>query len=66
MQEHNNVLYIHRAPEDCLQYFYGEHMHTVTSFNWDGSSACSSGCMLSDQLYTTCFRPEKGKITHLL
>lgn len=49
-----------KAPEDCLQYFYGEHMHTVTSFNWDGSAACGTGCMLNDQMYTTCFRPEKG------
>jgi len=52
-----------RAPEGCLQYFYGNHRHTVTSFNWDGTNACSTGCMLNDELYTVCFRPEKGMCT---
>lgn len=49
-----------RAPEDCLQYFYGDTRYTVTSFNWDGSAACSTGCMLNDEDYAVCFRPEKG------
>jgi len=49
-----------KAPEGCLQYLYGANRHTVKSFNWDGSTACSSGCMLHDLEYQTCFRPEKG------
>merc|ERR1739844_97934 len=48
-----------RAPAGCLQYFTGVRS-TVTSFNWDGTTACSSGCFLKDQAYRACFRPEKG------
>lgn len=35
----------------------------MQSFNYDGSSACSTGCMLNDELYQVCFRPEKGMCT---
>lgn len=49
-----------KAPEDCLQYFFGGVRHTVTTFNWDGSASCSTGCLLHDQQYQTCFRAEKG------
>lgn len=52
-----------RAPEDCLQYYYGAHRHTVKSFNYDGTSSCSTGCMLNDQYHKICFRPEKGMCT---
>merc|ERR1711936_1122060 len=48
-----------RAPPGCLQYFTGVRP-TVTSFNWDGTTACSSGCFLREQAYRVCFRPEKG------
>jgi len=48
-----------RAPPGCLQYFTGIR-NTATSFNWDGTTACSSGCFLMDQAYRVCFRPEKG------
>lgn len=49
-----------RAPTGCLQYFTGKSRHTVKSFNWDGSKACTSGCLLSNAFYSVCFRPEKG------
>jgi len=49
-----------KAPQGCLQYFYGDTRHTVTSFNWDGTSACSTGCLSDKQSYSVCFRPEKG------
>jgi len=49
-----------KAPEGCMQYFYGDFRHTVTSMNWDGTSTCSTGCNLGDQQYTVCFRPEQG------
>jgi len=48
-----------RAPPGCLQYFTGTRT-TATSFNWDGTTACSTGCFLKDQSYRVCFRPEKG------
>jgi len=48
-----------RAPAGCLQYFTGVR-NTATSFNWDGTKLCSTGCLLMDQAYRTCFRPEKG------
>jgi len=48
-----------RAPPGCLQYFTGVRT-TVKSFNWDGTSACSSGCFLKEQAYRVCYRPEKG------
>lgn len=48
-----------RAPPGCLQYFTGVR-NTVKSFNWDGTTACSSGCFLREQAYRVCFRPEKG------
>jgi len=48
-----------RAPPGCLQYFTGVRA-TATSFNWDGTTACSTGCMLRQQAYRVCFRPEKG------
>lgn len=49
-----------RAPPGCLQYFYGGQRNTWTSFNWDGTKACATGCILSTQMYSVCFRPEKG------
>lgn len=49
-----------RAPPGCLQYFYGGQKNTWTSFNWDGSKTCATGCILSTQMYSVCFRPEKG------
>jgi len=49
-----------KAPQGCLQYFYGDNRHTVTSFNWDGTSSCSTGCLSDEQSYSICFRPEKG------
>jgi len=49
-----------KAPQGCLQYYYGDTRHTVTSFNYDGTSACSSGCLSDSQSYSVCFRPEKG------
>lgn len=48
-----------RAPQGCLQYFTGGRS-TVKSFNWDGTSACTTGCFLRNQQYAVCFRPEKG------
>jgi len=48
-----------RAPPGCLQYFTGTRA-TVSSFNWDGTTACSTGCLLRQQGYRVCFRPEKG------
>ena len=55
-----DLQFISRAPQGCLQYFYGDTRHTVESFNWDGTSACSTGCLFDDQSYSVCFRPEKG------
>ena len=55
-----NLFFNKRAPPGCLQYFYGSSRHTFTSFNWDGTSSCSSGCLIKDQAYTICFRPERG------
>ena len=52
--------FVDRAPAGCLQYFYGDTRHTFTSFNWDGTTTCSSGCLIKDQAYTICFRPERG------
>jgi len=49
-----------RAPEGCLQYYYGDTRHNVQSFNWDGTNSCSSGCIFDGQSYTVCYRPEKG------
>jgi len=49
-----------RAPPGCLQYFYGERRYNVQSFNWDGTSSCSTGCLFDEQSYTICYRPEKG------
>lgn len=49
-----------RAPEGCLQYYYGDTRHNVQSFNWDGTNSCSSGCIFDEQSYTVCYRPEKG------
>jgi len=48
-----------RAPQGCLQYFTGIR-NTVSSFNWDGTSACSTGCLLREQSYSICYRPEAG------
>ena len=50
-----------RAPEGCLQYYYGDTRHNVQSFNWDGTNSCSSGCIFDGQSYTVCYRPEKGE-----
>lgn len=49
-----------RAPPGCLQYFYAGPTQTWTSFNWDGTKTCVTGCMLANTLYSVCFRPEKG------
>jgi len=49
-----------RAPTGCLQYFYGDTRHTVESYNWDGTTSCSTGCLYDEQAYSVCFRPEKG------
>jgi len=49
-----------KAPQGCLQYFYGDTTHTVSSFNWDGTSSCTTGCLSDKQAYSVCFRPEKG------
>merc|ERR1712241_392950 len=49
-----------KAPEGCMQYFYGSNVYTVTSFNWDGSTGCTSGCIYNNQQYNVCFRGEKG------
>lgn len=50
-----------KAPNGCLQYFSGNGgIHTVTSFNWDGTKTCATGCLLAPQYYRVCFRPERG------
>jgi len=49
-----------KAPNGCLQYFYGKIRHTVESFGWDGTKTYSTGGSLANMFYTTCFRPEKG------
>jgi len=49
-----------KAPQGCLQYYYGDRRHTITSFNWDGTSSCTTGCLSDEQSYSVCFRPEKG------
>jgi len=51
-----------RAPQGCLQYFTG-HRNTVSSFNWDGTTACSTGCLLQEMDYSICYRPEAGMCT---
>lgn len=48
-----------RAPQGCLQYFTGVRS-TVKSFNWDGTTTCTTGCLLGSQQYAVCFRPEQG------
>jgi len=48
-----------RAPNGCLQYFTGIRS-TVTSFNFDGTTAHVTGGMLQTQDYNICFRTEKG------
>jgi len=48
-----------RAPNGCLQYFTG-HRNTVTSYNFDGTNACGTGCQLANQDYNNCFRTEAG------
>ena len=58
-------LLLFRAPPGCLQYFTGVR-NTVKSFNWDGTTACSSGCFLREQAYRVCFRPEKGSFFFLI
>ena len=55
---------LYRAPQGCLQYFTGVKS-TVTSFNWDGTSTCTTGCFLGSQQYAVCFRPEKGIMLQL-
>lgn len=49
-----------RAPPGCLQYFFGGNTNTVSSFNWDGTDAHSTGGLLQSQQYRVCFRKEKG------
>ena len=53
------VIYF-RAPNGCLQYFTGIR-NTVTSFNFDGTSAHATGGNLMTQDYNVCFRTEQGK-----
>lgn len=48
-----------KAPQGCLKYFTGTR-NTVKSFNWDGTAACTTGCLISSQDYRTCFRQEAG------
>lgn len=48
-----------RAPNGCLQYFTGQR-NTVTSYNFDGTAACVTGCQLANQDYNNCFRTEAG------
>jgi hypothetical protein len=49
-----------KAPNGCLQYFYGDRKHTVTSFNFDGTACAGTGCMIQAQDYRVCFRQEEG------
>jgi len=49
----------YRPPNGCLQYFMGT-ANTVTSFNFDGTAACATGCNLQQQNYNVCFKPESG------
>ena len=51
----------YRAPQGCLQYFTGVRS-TVKSFNWDGTTTCTTGCLLGSQQYAVCFRPEQGNM----
>lgn len=48
-----------RAPDGCLQYFTGVS-NTVTSFNFDGTTTCATGCLSANQDYNVCFRTEQG------
>jgi len=48
-----------RAPNGCLQYFTGV-TNTITSFNYDGTSAFSTGGNIKNQDYISCFRAEEG------
>lgn len=49
-----------RPHQGCLQWFYGSNRHTVTSFNYDGTSAHSTGGLLHNMAYSMCFREEAG------
>lgn len=49
-----------RPHQGCLQWFYGSHRHTVKSFNWDGTSAHTTGGLLHNTAYSMCFRQEAG------
>merc|ERR1712001_489975 len=49
----------YRPPNGCLQYFMGAR-NTITSFNFDGTSACTPYCHLQNQNYNICFKQEKG------
>lgn len=48
-----------KAPQGCLQYFTGMRS-TVTSFNFDGTSALATGGEIAKQDYKACFRQEAG------
>jgi len=48
-----------KAPQGCLQYFTGAK-NTVTSFNFDGTTAYATGGQLANQDYRVCFRTEEG------
>jgi len=48
-----------KAPQGCLQYFTGIK-NTVTSFNFDGTTAYATGGELANQDYRACFRQEAG------
>jgi len=50
-----------RAPNGCLQYYF-ENVNTVSSFNWDGSTARSGtdGGLLANMDYKACIRQNKG------
>jgi len=49
----------YKPPNGCLQYFMGAK-NTITSFNFDGTSACTPYCHLQNQDYNICFKQEKG------
>lgn len=48
-----------KAPPGCLQYLTGRTT-TARSYNWDGTRACTPGCLTAVQDYNICFRQEAG------
>ena len=55
------IIKSYRAPNGCLQYYF-ENVNTVSSFNWDGSTARSGtdGGLLANMDYKACIRQNKG------